>query len=430
MENPEPFISAVWSYHLDRHAHDLGYAYYDVNQDGTDELIIGYDYSLEVYTFDGTQAVAVHHDDVHTSLSLANDGTIIVRSVSSANTGSVEHWVIGADGYTVEQTMSAAYDENTSTEELQRLLMAEQRLDAFDFDWQVLAPSAPGDYAISVSNTNERAHEEYEMIVEEYLDAQQNGLPGLENFNVNQSNYPHLSSIYLESYIGEPLCAAYLDVDGNGIDELFIGTDIFGSTWLLDVYVFNGTEAVSLDNDSGNLFNAYFGAVTSDGLFLTGGNGGAALEPVYRLGTDGYSLEEASATDTNFQNGSLWNEIDLSKHGGMINDILTWMILDVNYAAPEWGKFDACQGNYVNSETGVTVRLTMSRGARYLLYASLPDDPSRLATYELQLKGGTLQCIYTGYPILILKLQDEQLLIENTSKDKSRAYLEGLYSPT
>ncbi|MCD8115787.1 MAG: hypothetical protein LUE21_01515 [Oscillospiraceae bacterium] len=86
---------------------DILYAFYDVDGNGQDELLIG----LSIFTFDGTEAVSALPEVSYISnSSIYENGTITVWERGSVSSGSWSFYSILADGYTLSLNDSYYYE--------------------------------------------------------------------------------------------------------------------------------------------------------------------------------------------------------------------------------------------------------------------------------------------------------------------------------
>ena len=104
-----------------------------------------------------------------------------------------------------------------------------------------------------------------------------------------------------------PFFSARVDLDGNGVEELLIGSGAdAASADAVAVYAFDGSDAVLLCD---TLFE-----LLQDGTFLLVGNGGGVAE-VKRLAADGFTLEAAESA---IALGAMPTEADYAAHGGKV----------------------------------------------------------------------------------------------------------------
>lgn len=131
----------------------------------------------------------------------------------------------------------------------------------------------------------------YDPIFYEYAKAisyyTYNGNAGLEE------KYPYANEYLVTNYKadGYPICYAYYDIDGNGIDELlFSYVCIPGYEWkLVDVFTYDPESEQIKNIGERELFSAYAGsAIYEDGIIYSSKS---AQETFYKLNPDGYHLD-------------------------------------------------------------------------------------------------------------------------------------------
>ena len=283
---------AIRYYHM-YHGDQFYYAYFDIDRNGMEELLIGFgpeDYIkiVDLYSFDGEQAVQLIDEPTlgdRSTLSLLNDGTLYLIGSSGAENTSHEYYRV--EGCTLKDTSPSFV------------------ADAKNIPWKFL-----GD------EENASAESVYETLIEDYRSAcSVNHEEWQNNMSTYQEVYSNLDADILLNYhffgMGK-LFLAYHDIDGNGICELFIGmgTDA-ANAYPYAVYASNGSETVQICS--------VLSTVLTDGTILESGNGGG-VERILQISSDGFTLEEK--TDTDIMQGSMFFDLDLSSHGGSV--ILNW----------------------------------------------------------------------------------------------------------
>ncbi len=152
----------------------------------------------------------------------------------------------------------------------------------------------------------------YEEILELYREAcSVDHGQWMENLEEYNDRYSDLFTDTLMTYhMLEGMDAFYMaryDLDGNGVEELFIGYGPEPSNaYLVGAYGFDGEGAVSLTGVAIE--------VLADGTILLMGNSGA-VERVTRLADDGYMLE---ILETDITPGSMVTEQAYVAHGGLL----------------------------------------------------------------------------------------------------------------
>ena len=319
--------AAVAYYHM-YHGDNFYYAYYDIDSNGTEELLIGtgsddYIRIVDLYGFDGEKAVQLMDEPTlgdRSQLTVMEDGSLYVFGSNGAASGIHELFRINASGNGLDTLFSYSYDfmenydgiyhgsDGSTITETDFYAMLETYTEATDISWQILGGEDPSS-----------AESAYASLLEDYraacsVDHEQ----WQNNMSAYEAAYRHLDADILLSYhlFGmDKLFVAYHDIDGNGTAELFIGmgTDA-ANAYPYAAYATNGSETVKICS--------VLSTVLADGTILESGNGGG-IERVLQIGSDGFTLEEK--TDTDIMQGSVVFDLDLSSHGG--NVILNWEYL-------------------------------------------------------------------------------------------------------
>ena len=296
LSEPERYFNgdhaAIRYYHM-YHAHSFYYAYYDIDKNGTDELLIGISFGQEVepvdvYTLHGRQIIHIVDEPTlgdRSQLSILEDGTMYMVGSSGAAETSYHYWKL-KDAMITEAEPSSA-------------------VAAKDIPWQFLAGKEP------VS-----AESAYEVLLEEYRAAcPVDHEEWQNNMTAYGELYSNLDNEILLSYhffgVGK-VFVAYHDIDGNGTSELFVGVGADAATaYPYAAYAFDGRETVQICS--------VLSEVLADGTILECGNGGGIVR-ILQISSDGFTLEDK--TDTDIVQGSLVFDQDFSRHGG--NVILMW----------------------------------------------------------------------------------------------------------
>lgn len=355
------------------------------------------------------------------------EGTVSVTAVSTGeevlvSAGEMAEIKVNEDGeveitvrkFTVPKVPEFVLSELTGDEPL-----AEAILEASGLD--VLNPPA----------MTEVAREAYEDVLAEYRE-----LPYINSYDgtwdqINWDAYQYVND-HLDLYNGDDSAYAYYDLNGDGVEELFIGSDWGNGYEWNAVYTFDGTDAVYLVAGPLNI-------ILADGTVLACGNGGGIHE-VYRMNADSYTLETVADPDFvlyDSNDESTWAASDvfsqdLSSHGGMIDELLEWNTLNGGSDFAQAGDIDFNDyvGNYVNDETGETLHISQkSNGTGYYMGTPRPGDPSHDDMYDLETADGTFRIVswQTGETIMILTPQDGELNVESRDTDGYMDYLVGQY---
>ena len=202
---------AIRYYHI-YHAHSFHYAYYDIDKNGMDELLIGISFGqdvqpVDIYGFDGEQTVQLIDEPTlgdRSSLSLLTDGTLYFFGASSAT--EANHAYLKVDGCTIKDAPATIAEEVTNIPWKAFEIPAEMPVSELSFDSILTDIQA----ALMIST------EDYDSNME-YYDAQ----------------YRHLGDgvmwMLLHRQAGDyTMCIwnIYLDIDGDGQDELCIGRGV------------------------------------------------------------------------------------------------------------------------------------------------------------------------------------------------------------
>ena len=122
-------------------------------------------------------------------------------------------------------------------------------------------------------------------------------------------NGDHAAVRYYHMYHGDNFYYAYRDIDGNGIDELLIGFGSEGYIRIVDLYGFDGEQAVQLI-DEPTLGDRSSLSLLEDGtLYLFGGSSATEATHAF-LRVDGYTLKEADASTAEEVTDLSWQMIE------------------------------------------------------------------------------------------------------------------------
>ncbi len=218
---------AIRYYHM-YHAHSFHYAYYDIDKNGMDELLIGISFGLDVkpvdiYGFNGSQTVQVVDEPTlgdRSQLSILEDGTLYIMGSSGAEHTSHTYYQLNGTDLAEISPSSAAVVTNIPWQELE--VVNEAAVISFDSILKDIQA------AVAVST------EDYDSNMEHY-----DGL------------YGHLGDgvmwMLLHRQAGDyTMCIwnTYLDIDGDGQDELCISRGVSPSNAApIVIYKSNG-EAI------------------------------------------------------------------------------------------------------------------------------------------------------------------------------------------
>lgn len=155
---PDVYMNiSMAQYHGDYNTSNFYYTYYDIDNNGTDELLIGNGddaaiYIVDVYSFDGTKAVKLIDNEGladRSSLKIFTDGTMYEYNSSGAMSGSSRFSQIDedgcsnisikeyeVDGYTYPDTPYISGSESLT--ETEYLDMLAEYTEVTAFDWNIL----------------------------------------------------------------------------------------------------------------------------------------------------------------------------------------------------------------------------------------------------------------------------------------------------
>ena len=217
---------AIRYYHI-YHAHSFHYAYYDIDKNGMDELLIGISFGqdvqpVDIYGFDGEQTVQLIDEPTlgdRSSLSLLTDGTLYFFGASSAT--EANHAYLKVDGCTIKDAPATIAEEVTNIPWKAFEIPAEMPVSELSFDSILTDIQA----ALMIST------EDYDSNME-YYDAQ----------------YRHLGDgvmwMLLHRQAGDyTMCIwnAYMDMDDDGLEDLVIGRGVSSSNAApIVIYMQNG----------------------------------------------------------------------------------------------------------------------------------------------------------------------------------------------
>lgn len=186
---------------------------------------------------------------------------------------------------------------------------------------------------LHAANMAQLAHEEYANVVAEFRQLPNIDVGDVAWWEIDWESYHYVKN-GLEFFNPDSAGYAYRDLNGDGVDELFIGEimDYASNYTMVALYAFNGTEAVQITKssfDGGYMF-------LEDGLFVSCTNGGCA-DGVYRLNPETCTLDPVTDSDIplldyddldTITTSNIFN-MDLSSHGGMVNvALLDWAPLN------------------------------------------------------------------------------------------------------
>ena len=106
-------------------------------------------------------------------------------------------------------------------------------------------------------------------------------------------NGDHAAVVYYHMYREGSFHYAYYDIDGNGVEELLIGSGPEEYIRIVDIYGFDGVQAVQLVDEPTLGDRSQLTLMEDGSLYLYGSNGAASgVHKLWRIGGSGYALDE------------------------------------------------------------------------------------------------------------------------------------------
>ena len=154
------------------------------------------------------------------------------------------------------------------------------------------------------------AEEAYQDITAEYQTVLGVDSATFLNAPDNYFNGDHMAIRYYHMYHGDNFYYAYMDIDGNGMEELLIGFGPEDYIRFVDLYGFDGERAVQLI-DEPTLGDRSMLALLADGtLYLAGSSSATETSHTY-LKVDGCSVKEVPDTIAERVTDIPWQAFDL-----------------------------------------------------------------------------------------------------------------------
>ncbi|MCI8866406.1 MAG: hypothetical protein HFG60_14320 [Lachnospiraceae bacterium] len=146
-------------------------------------------------------------------------------------------------------------------------------------------------------NEEELRQTAYQVILDEYVGAANAELNG-NNGGFKQlygKQYPNVDPLIMDSYLSPDnpwnLCYAYYDIDGNGADELLIGVGEGLDVTIIDLYTFDGRQAVKAVTHGSASFRIHTGGMIWE-YTMSGEGIDTRAEYIFKkIADDGYSME-------------------------------------------------------------------------------------------------------------------------------------------
>ena len=336
---------------------DLYYAYYDIDHNGIEELIIGDGASaFDIYAFDGEKAVKLVNEPalgVRAQLAIMKTGELYVTGSSGADS-SVYYMVrLKDDGCFTESVFYYEYDYmeygsiyqgmsssgHTVLTEDEFQMQMDGYTEIVDFPWSLL---------LKAPMTREEAYQE---ILNEYMAAASAMIDG----NDSADQYPHAQNAAMFNVHGVDavhFLYLYYDIDGNGTAELLIGyqnekrnefTDGYaGLPCVVDVYTYDGTQAVQLFREPALGDTAKLTILNNGELYFKDDRDEGGKVIIAQIASDGYSMEVLHSYQTRLENGTRV----------YYNDTETWTEQDFPWTFPSRSVVDNIQWTYFTSRNG------------------------------------------------------------------------------
>ena len=156
------------------------------------------------------------------------------------------------------------------------------------------------------AKTSAKAKEAYQVIFNEYIEACE--ADSVYNYSSEESflrQYPNVNTWvpnYHRGPFGNGFYSCYMDINGDGIDELIIGHGLVGSEFIADLYLFDGNKAVkAIDGDYSSLTLYTDGTVS----YIDRYSGGVSL---YKMNNDSTGMEAVFAYERSGRPGWYYNE--------------------------------------------------------------------------------------------------------------------------
>ena len=323
--NPE--LSALFYYYLAAPDFKFYTANYDINHDGTGELLIGFGAEqdiqvVDVYAFDGDKPVKLISQNALGSesarLQIMTDGTMYCSVAVDFSTSLHSLEKIAADGYSIEKIDNCSYNAGDDSSHLEAIKeKAAACTPVTDISWTLLT----ADPDVFGSTDADAAGTDSKRIVDEYREIYFMDHDEFNNDPAISERYPYLDSTMWfyhsapDGFAGKQYYYANADVDGDGIPELLIGFGEPGDIYLCNSFAWNGTEMEHLGTEGKC-------EILADGTILDFIGNGGEIAGIYKL----ENSRIVENTGTEFKLGYYSDSTDyqnaVDAHGG--------------YYEPEW----------------------------------------------------------------------------------------------
>lgn len=299
---------------------DLYYAFHDIDGNGVYELLIGTSGTIwDAYAFDGETPFKLVNIEAlgggRSSLTIMDSGELYITGASGADDVAYYMLRIGADGFSTESVFYFTYEYSEFGSSYQgmdgteHIVLTEdefnKKLSSYSeayINWEMLV-EAPM-----------TATEAYKVILDEYTAAAQ----AVEEGTYSPEQYPHTNNGAMHNVHnadGVHFLYAFCDVDRNGTNELIISyvnenrnefTDgAPGEPCVIDVYTYDGTQAVQLFPDRTLGDTAALKLVNDGELYFVDDRQEGGRYILARIAPDGYSLEVLCSYQTRLEDGEV-----------------------------------------------------------------------------------------------------------------------------
>ena len=126
----------------------------------------------------------------------------------------------------------------------------------------------------------------------------------------NYFNGDHMAIRYYHMYHCDHFYYAYMDIDGNGMEDLLIGFGPEDYIWFVDLYGFDGEQAVQLIDEPTLGDRSMLALLADDTLYLALGSSAEEVSHIY-LKVDGCSVKEVPDTIAERVTDIPWQAFDL-----------------------------------------------------------------------------------------------------------------------